>query len=64
MKIIKTSTKAVDRKKLFGNKSHLPILTTIIMTVRMMMIAITFCTLIAPQLVDQETSAVMIIRGT
>jgi len=29
-----------------------------------MMIAITVCTLIAPQLVDQETSAVMIIRGT
>lgn len=56
-----TSTKAVDGKRSFGNKSHLPILTIIIVTVKMMMIAIT---LIAPQLVDQETSAVMIIRRT
>lgn len=56
-----TSTKAVDGKRSFGNKLHLPILTIIIVTVKMMMIAIT---LIAPQLVDQETSAVMIIRRT
>ena len=56
-----TSTKAVDGKRSFGNKLHLPILTIIIVTVKMMMIAIT---LIEPQLVDQETSAVMIIRRT